>query len=54
MSATQSTLTDQERADYQLLGRAKVIIEWLLADPGETPNAYAREWLEQYKASMKL
>ncbi len=48
-----STLTDRERADYELLGRAKVIIEWLLDRPGEDSTAYARTWLERYEQQMK-
>jgi len=50
---TASTLTDSERADYELLGRAKVIIEWLLDRPGDDSTEYAREWLKRYERQMR-
>jgi hypothetical protein len=50
---TLSTLTDRERADYQLLGGAKVIIGWLLDKPGPDSEAYAREWLAEYEKQMQ-
>lgn len=50
---TLSTLSDRERADYQLLGGAKVIIGWLLDKPGPDSEAYAREWLAEYEKTMQ-
>lgn len=51
-------LTDGERTDCELLGRAKTIIEWLLDQPGivhtsPVSTQFAREWLQRYEERME-
>lgn len=50
-------LTDDERADYMLLGRAAGIIEWLLDARSERSREHASEaanlWLAEYRQRLQ-